>query len=64
VRGGITTFTPEGESSFMPHSDFYVTNICFGGTHRSTAFITYSMSGQLVSTPWSEPGHPLNFVTY
>jgi gluconolactonase len=48
----------------MPHSDFYVTNICFGGTHRSTAFITYSMSGQLVSTPWSEPGHPLNFVTY
>jgi len=63
-RGGITTFCPGGTHSFVPLPDYAVTNICFGGAARKTAFITYSMSGQLVSAPWPEAGHPLNFVTY
>lgn len=63
-RGGITTFSPEGEMQFAPFPDYAVTNICFGGADRRTAFLTYSMGGQLVSTSWPEPGHPLNFVTY
>lgn len=64
ARGGITTFTPEGASSFLALPDYAVTNICFGGADRKTAFITFSMSGQLVRMGWPEAGHPLNFVTY
>jgi gluconolactonase len=63
-RGGITSFTPEGEATFLPFPDYAVTNICFGGADRRTAFLTYSMGGQLVRTDWHEPGHPLNFVSY
>lgn len=63
-RGGITTFSPEGAMQFAPFPDYAVTNICFGGADRSTAFLTYSMGGKLVSTSWPEPGYPLNFVTY
>lgn len=63
-RGGITTFTPEGGSSFVALPDYAVTNICFGGAHRRSAFMTFSMSGQLVRLDWPEAGHPLNFVTY
>lgn len=63
-RGGITTFTPAGAMTFDPFPDYGVTNICFGGADRRTAFITFSMGGQLVSTPWPEAGHPLNFVAY
>jgi len=64
ARGGITTFTPQGASSFVALPDYAVTNICFGGADRKTAYVTLSMSGQLVRMPWAEPGHPLNFVTY
>jgi gluconolactonase len=63
-RGGITTFTPEGATTFAPMPDYAVTNICFGGADLGTAFVTFSMAGQLVSTCWPEPGHPLNFVSY
>lgn len=63
-RGGITSFTPQGDASFLPFPDFAVTNICFGGPDLSSAFLTYSMGGLLVRTDWPEPGHPLNFVTY
>lgn len=64
ARGGITTFSPDGNSSFVPLPDYAVTNICFGGRDRRTAFVTLSMSGQLVRLPWSEAGHPLNFTSY
>lgn len=63
-RGGITTFAPDGAMNFLPFPDYAVTNICFGGADRRSAFLTFSMGGQLVRTPWQEPGHPLNFVTY
>ena len=63
-RGGITTFTPAGGQSFVPLPDGAVTNICFGGKDRRTAFITLSWTGRLVSMPWAEPGLALNFVTY
>ncbi len=64
ARGGITTFTPEGSASFLPLPDYAVTNICFGGADRKTAYMTFSMSGQLVRMDWPEAGLPLNFVTY
>jgi gluconolactonase len=38
-----------------------VTNIAFGGSDMQTAYITFSASGKLVRTRWSEPVLPLNF---
>lgn len=62
--GGITTFTPEGKRSFIELPDALVTNICFGGTDRRTAYITCAGKGTLVRTQWPEPGLPLNFCDY
>lgn len=41
--------------------DPLVTNICFGGPDRSTAFMTASGTGQLLSAPWPTPGLELAF---
>jgi len=63
--GGITTVTPAGETSFIGFPDPTVTNICFGGPDRRTAFITLSGSGRLIRAPnWPEPGLALNFSQY
>ncbi len=63
VDGGVTTLKPDGgEPDFVPMPDRLTTNICFGGTDLSTAFVTLSSTGQLVALPWSVPGLPLNFL--
>lgn len=63
VNGGITTISPDGNSvTHFPTDDPLTTNICFGGEELSTAYITLSSSGRLVSTPWARPGLPLNFL--
>jgi gluconolactonase len=41
--------------------DPIVTNICFGGPDRRTAYITLSGTGQLVAMDWPEPELPLAF---
>jgi gluconolactonase len=64
VTGGITTFTPNGQRSVVDLSDWLVTNICFGGPDRRTAYITCGGNGTLVRTRWPEPGLPLNFSSY
>ncbi len=56
VSGGITVVAPDGSMDFVATEDRLTTNICFGGPDRRTAFITYSGSGRLVSTPWRCPG--------
>jgi gluconolactonase len=61
-EGGITTFDPDGTSEFLTiPQDPYVTNLCFGGPDRRTAFVTLSITGQVVAMPWPEPGLKLNF---
>jgi len=63
--GGITTVTPAGKTSFIPFPDPSVTNICFGGPDRRTAFITLSATGRLIRVRnWPEPGLALNFSQY
>ena len=60
LRGGISVFSPEGEwLEFHETPDPYVTNICFGGADRRTAFITLSGPGQLFAARWPRPGMPL-----
>lgn len=59
--GGITTITPQGQTSFCPFDDPYVTNIAFGGADMQDAWLTFSTKGMLVKTRWTEPGLKLNF---
>ncbi len=63
VEGGITTVSPEGELvDFLavPEFDPFVTNVCFGGEDRRTAYITSSGLGKLWQVDWPRPGLSLN----
>jgi gluconolactonase len=62
VNGGLTVFAPDGSSAeHVPFPDPMVTNVCFGGDDLSTAFVTCSATGKLVSMPWPRPGLMLAF---
>jgi gluconolactonase len=63
MTGGISVISPAGELvEFVPMPDRMTTNICFGGPELRTAFITLSLTGKLVATPWARPGLKLNFA--
>jgi gluconolactonase len=62
VNGGLTVFAPDGSSAeHLPLPDPMVTNVCFGSDDLSTAFVTCSATGKLVSMPWPRPGLKLAF---
>jgi gluconolactonase len=66
VDSGITVVDPAGfvrEKFILPPAlaDGAVTNICFGGENLSTAFVTLSLTGQLISCRWPRPGLRLVF---
>jgi len=62
VSGEITTVSPAGEIlDVVPMPEPMPTNICFGGPDLSTAFITLSTTGKLVSMPWREKGFRLPY---
>lgn len=57
VTGCVTNVSPDGRllgQVMVP--DMYCTNICFGGVDLGTAYLTLSLTGQLATMPWSEPG--------
>ena len=57
VNGGVTVISPEGEViDHVATGDLMTTNICFGGADLTTAFITASATGRLVSMTWPRPG--------
>lgn len=62
--GAISVVTPSGrllEQLRVPDEDPFVTNICFGGADRRTAYITSSGRGRLYATEWPCAGLPLPF---
>ncbi|MGK9235213.1 SMP-30/gluconolactonase/LRE family protein [Inquilinus limosus] len=63
ITGCITVIAPDGTvlRQVMLPDDPIVTNICFGGPDRRTAYITLSGTGRLVAMDWPEPGCPLAF---
>ncbi len=62
VNGGITIIPPDGSGSeHVPLPDPLTTNLAFGGPDLSTAFITLSGTGRLVSMPWKTRGLRLAF---
>ncbi|MBM3570269.1 MAG: SMP-30/gluconolactonase/LRE family protein [Alphaproteobacteria bacterium] len=57
INGGITEIEPHsGTARHHPLPDIYVTNLCFGGPERKTAFVTLSYDGRLAAVDWHEPG--------
>jgi gluconolactonase len=59
VNGGISVV--DGESGELVDfvqtpDDILCTNICWGGEDLTTAFLTLSGTGRLVSTVWPRPG--------
>lgn len=60
--GSVIEITPDGGRAIHhPMPDLGVTNICFGGPDRRTAFVTLSHEGRLGAVEWHEPGLRLNF---
>ena len=63
LNGGISTISPDGATiTHTPTGDPLTTNICFGGKDLTTAYITLSGTGKLVSTNWPNAGTPLWFL--
>jgi gluconolactonase len=63
VTGAVSVVSPQGkllEQFAVPTWDLFVTNICFGGPDRRTAYITSSGFGLLYEMTWPRPGHKLN----
>ena len=61
LQGGITRVSPDGARvEHIPLPDTYVTNLCFGGADRRTAFVTLSSRRQLVAVPWDAEGLALH----
>lgn len=57
VNGGVTVLSPAGavvEHVALP--DPLVTNLCFGGPDRRTAYVTGSATGVLWAVDWPRPG--------
>ena len=61
VNGGINVVSPTGSAHHVAVPAFMVTNICFGGPERRTAWITAGGSGELFKVEWPRPGLRLNF---
>ena len=62
VSGEITTVSPAGDIlRVVKMPEPMPTNICFGGPHLRTAYVTLSTTGRLVALPWDEPGLALPF---
>ncbi|MEN3273978.1 MAG: gluconolactonase [Actinomycetota bacterium] len=62
--GAISVIGPDGSaraSISIPDYDPFVTNICFGGPDRRTAFVTASGTGRLLAADWPTAGTPLAY---
>ena len=61
INGGITVFTPDGNTEHISVPDSIVTNLCFGGEDMRDAWITASSTGRLYKTRWPRRGLKLAF---
>jgi gluconolactonase len=62
VTGALSVIAPGGELlDQVTFPDPMVTNVCFGGDDLTTAYVTLSATGKLVSTPWPRPGLALAY---
>lgn len=61
LTNGLFVVRPDGSHHHVPLPDPMVTNVCFGGTDRRTAYITLSAEGRLVAADWPRPGLALAY---
>jgi gluconolactonase len=62
VTGALTVISPSGEVlDQVITGDPMTTNVCWGGDHMRTAYVTCSATGRLISLPWPRPGLKLNY---
>jgi gluconolactonase len=62
VTGCLTVISPTGDVlDQVMTGDLMTTNVCWGGPDLTTAYVTCSGTGRLVSIPWERPGLRLNF---
>lgn len=61
VEGGLTRFTPEGQTTHIAFPDIGITNLTFGGQDRRTLWATGSSTGRLYRVAWPKAGLPLTF---
>ena len=57
----LAVISPDGGLSILEMPGPMTTNLCFGGSDRSTAFVTLGGLGQLVSFRWPCPGAELPY---
>ena len=63
ASGAITSISPDGSKiEQVPMPDPLTTNVCFGGPDLTTAYVTLSGTGKLVSTKWPRAGLKLHFT--
>lgn len=63
LHGGLTVVAPDGSICWhLPLPDLFTTNVCFGGPHMRTIYVTLSGSGRLMAIDdWPIPGLRLAF---
>ena len=62
VTGALSVIAPDGELlDQVTLPDPMVTNVCWGGPDRKTAYATLSATGRLASLPWPRPGLALAY---
>ena len=61
IKGGITVFSPDGETEHVEVPDPYTTNLCFGGEDMQDVWITASGTGKIYRARWPRPGLKLAF---
>lgn len=61
IKGGITVFSPDGETEHVEVPDPYTTNLCFGGDDMRDVWITASGTGKIYRARWPRPGLKLAY---
>jgi gluconolactonase len=57
ITDGLCVVQPDGSGhEYVAAPDGFVTNVCFGGDGRQTAYLTFSASGRLAACDWPRPG--------
>jgi gluconolactonase len=62
-HGGISVVSPGGKLlDRIPMPEVFPTNLCFGGTDLTTAYVTLSSTGRLAAMRWPRPGLALHWL--
>ncbi len=57
IGQGLCIVAADGSGhEYVAMPDQFTTNVCFGGTDLTTAYVTLSGGGRLISLPWPRPG--------